>query len=681
MSGGLVNALNNIKGELDFVVNKRGIFASKLQTSVRGISVEGVGSCANFKKPDIALRIKPTLQSTKKGAIDINPLFPEINGVSVRKAKLPPAAVPARNKKDKSPSIFVDYHIDVSIPHVDIWKLTAKNVRTLISPNADETPTIDVSIDDLYNGTASAFALLDDGNNYIKALLKNVDIEEPMRNIAGFTVARGILEADTEVRLSGNSMNQILSSLHVKTIGKIENGSFHSDEALILEFKQTHFRLDTKTLPFYIPNIKTPQYFQMKGDYDIAIQDDSLKLALSTNAILDFSSKNGVPLRMEPQSADIQYYTSGDTTFENMFIKGKGLFGYDTTLHEYITIKDFDGTLNGDILTGSYNLHKKEQVDWSGDIHFDHINLDHYFFDEGTENKKEEEKTTSLLPIYFLSNNSIDYKVSAKEAVLMGTTIENLTSHIRLNNKKLTMEKTQGEIKGGGNIQAFLEGKVTKNTPLRDGDLQSQFKFQMTNANMLAITQMRKHETLMAGNALVQMTGNGIFQTTADILRKLNGTWNVNIQNGYIQSVKPNTPPKNHQNIPHSVGMASVQTGPSIGSKTRFNNLLASGTIANGILSNPKFVISSPSLSVVGHGTVDLPSREINASALATYRGVSEIPITITGTLDDPVTSVKVLNAIAGTLGNIGSGFFGVLGTILSAPVHLFTQEKTISTP
>ena len=246
----------------------------------------------------------------------------------------------------------------------------------------------------------------------------------------------------------------------------------------------------------------------------------------------------------------------------------------------------------------------------------------------------------------------------------------------------MVIKKTTGTIKGGGNIQVFLEAIVKDNSPKKKGHIKSKMKFQIDNGNMLAITKMRKHDTLMAGNALLQLNTHGTFQTFSDILSKLNGTWNVNIQNGYIQNNKPEpfTPTEKNKVFNPSI-VNQPQEKIANGSKTYFNNLLSSGNIVNGIISAPKFVISSSTLSVIGNGTVNIVNRQINAKAKATYHGISEIPITVTGTLDNPTTTIHFLNAVAGTLGNIGSGFLGILGNILSAPIQLFTYEKPTSTP
>jgi len=682
MSGGLVNALNNISGQLTFMVNKRGVYASHLEGSVCGITMEGIGSCGDFLKPDVAIKIKPTSETLKKGAINVNPLFPEINGVSFKKVELPPAAVPERNKDDTSPSIYVDYHIDITVPHADIWKVSAKSVHVLISPNLKETPTIRVSIDDLYKGTAKAYVILEDGDNYIEASLRNVDLEEPVRRIVGFTAARGLLDTEAKIHLSGNSIEAILSSLQVDARGEIKKGSFHSEQSILHDFTSTAYRVNIKAVPFDIPKVKLPTYFQMKGYYELITQDNNLESRFSSNAIIDFSTSSGLPLRMNLQDSEMQYYTRGETKLADFFVKGKGLLGYDTTKNEYLTIRDFNGTFNGDIVTGSYSIHRKNQLAWSGKIHFDALNLDKYLFNEEANEPTKELETDSFLPIHFLSTNSMNYELSAREAILFGTTLENLSSHIKLNNGNLIIEKTTGKIKGGGDIQAFLEATVTENLPKKRGNIQTQFKFQANNANMLAITTMRQHDTLMAGNALLQLDGNGTFQTSADILRKLNGTWNINIQNGYIQNVKLKTSVARKENLAsHTPIVPSSQAKIKRGSKTHFNSLLASGTIKNGIVSNPSFLISSPTLSITGSGTLDLPSKEIKANAIATYRGVSKIPITITGNIDNPVSNVKVLGAVTGTLGEISSGLFETLGNILSTPIYLFKQEKPLAEP
>ncbi len=665
MSGGLHNALNNISGELDFIVNKRGIFVPKLKASVKGFLLEGLGACGNFKKPDITIKIKPAKISSQLGVIDLNPLFPEINGQKVEKIDLPPPAIPSKETGDNSNSIFVDYHIDITMPSIKAWKLYAKNIFTRISPNSVENPILDVKVGELYGGRAEAKAILKDGNNTIDAIIKNSDLGRIMHDIAGFSAIKGIINADANVQLSGKDISKILSSLKIEAVGNLTDGSFNTDKAKIEEFKTANFKINAKALPLQNINNQLPPFFKLQGDYYFSMQRDILQAELTTKTALEISTKNGVPMKMMANSAKIKYNYNGENRFEKLFVTGNGLFGFDITKNQYININKFTGTFNGNAVDGSFHISQKDQLTWTGNLNFNDLNLDYYIFgDESIEDLENASgQGVTYLPVNKFSDYALKFIVNSKVATFFGITLENFTSHFNLHKGKMILEKTNAKIKGGGILRTFLEAIIQKDLPNKKGHIKSQFKFQVENAKMEAISNMRKHETILGGTGLIQIFGNGLFQTTDDILRKLNGTWIINIQNGFFQTIDKENPKNNKDN------------------KTNFYKLSASGTIKNGTLHNPDFLVKGEGLSIVGHGLVDLPSERIEAEAVATFIGIPEIPIKISGTLDYPVTDVKVLNAVTSTIGNITIGFFSTIKNILASPIYILNPKKTIKIP
>ncbi len=678
MSGGLHNALDQIKGDIQFIVNKRGVFAPYLKGNVRGIQAEGIGSCGNFRKPDVAIRITP-LSSTR---LDLNPLFPEVNGKKEEKVSLPPPAVPLNPNKDKD-SMFVDYHIDILTPDAKIWKVNLQKARTLISPTKDETPTLDITIDHMYEGKAEAFVTLDDGNNTIETQVKGVNLENFIYDIAEFKALYGVLDADATINLGGQNIDQILSSLKVKAEGNLSNGSFFSKTGLIEKYDNGYFSIDAKAIPFYKQNTPLPPYFQMKGDYNLFLERKYLQAKIVSNAILEVSTKNGLPLIMKPQQADILYLRDGESRFEKAHVKGDGLLGYNIPEDEFVNLHNFMGTFNDDSVQGDFFLHRKEQLDWSGNLTFDHISLDSYIFgDEEPISSKEKNSPTerpSAFPIDDLLEHSINMQVNAKKATLLNVLIHDFTSLLRLNKGAMTLEKTGANIKEGGTLQAFLEAKLFAKSPTQDGYIQTKFKFQLKDANMLAISIMRGHEILLAGNGLIQLFGNGVYRDTSEILKKLNGTFKVDIKDGYIESPKALEANKGTDLDSHKAPNRIKQNrSAKTYDKTLFSSITASGDIKDGVLHTPNFTLTGDGLSMKGVAYINLPTEEIKANATALVLGIPEIPIEIRGTIKEPVTNVKMLNAVTGTLGNITSGFFQTLGGILSSPIHILAPERTI---
>ena len=84
------------------------------------------------------------------------------------------------------------------------------------------------------------------------------------------------------------------------------------------------------------------------------------------------------------------------------------------------------------------------------------------------------------------------------------------------------------------------------------------------------------------------------------------------------------------------------------------------------------FLIKGSLTTVTGSGTVNLAAESIDARATVTLAGIPEMPITITGNLFKPKVTYQLIGAVTGTVGNLGSTFFDIVGGVLTAPFRLF---------
>jgi AsmA protein len=101
-----------------------------------------------------------------------------------------------------------------------------------------------------------------------------------------------------------------------------------------------------------------------------------------------------------------------------------------------------------------------------------------------------------------------------------------------------------------------------------------------------------------------------------------------------------------------------------------------SATARNGIISSNDFLLKGSMSSIKGSGEISLATLAIDARAVMTLVGIPELPFTISGTLGEPKISYKVLGAVTGTVGNIGSTLFDIVGGILTAPIRLVTGNR-----
>ena len=217
-----------------------------------------------------------------------------------------------------------------------------------------------------------------------------------------------------------------------------------------------------------------------------------------------------------------------------------------------------------------------------------------------------------------------------------------------------------------GFAQALLEGLVRKHDTFYQ--MQTQFKMKGTNLDMLSITKMRKQDTLMSGTGDIAIQGNALVSKTSDIFKTMNADWSMQFNNGYFQSFKDHAAMLEEQ---EKILKSPQDISPEYTGKTNYTALLASGTIKNGIAQTKNITLKGTGLSVIGEGEINLVTEKINAFVRATYLGIPEIPITITGSIDDPKYEVKVITAVSKTIGNIGTGIFRVFSGLISQPFKL----------
>ena len=96
--------------------------------------------------------------------------------------------------------------------------------------------------------------------------------------------------------------------------------------------------------------------------------------------------------------------------------------------------------------------------------------------------------------------------------------------------------------------------------------------------------------------------------------------------------------------------------------------------LSNGTATCRDFLVKGSPVTITGGGTANLAAETINAEATVTLAGIPEMPLSITGNLFSPKITYKLLGAVTGTVGNLGSGVIDLVGGVLSAPFKLFMK-------
>lgn len=660
MSAGLYNALDKIKADMDVYCTFKGVFSPNLTARVLNYAIKGKSVTANFLKPDICFDL--TILEQNGSSINLNPLFPEINGKNSRKVQLPPPAVIVSKKGKNKSSFSVSYHININVPsQARIWKVDCSKTNVLISPDQNNTPTVKVKTDDLYAGKAAALATLNSNRKHsITTQAENILTEAPLRNIMGYTPCTGRADANLTILLQGSNLAGILNSLEIKGTVNLKEGALHSRKEMLTPFKTLAAEVDIKTIPFKTDKTM-PNTFALNGSWKLEGDFPEYKARLfSTNSSIDFSTNTGQPLIRSPQATDILLIGKKDG---ETVLSGNAKLGFQSNSNKLI-VENYKGMLRNSKLIADIVFEQKEKASYNGTLYFQHFNLGDYV-KTGKEHTEDKD-----LPLDFICNHNIDLAIKADKLTFYDITTRDFTGNIKIKDNKISVNNLKTKINKGF-IQALLEGSVKKEK--RKYQMQTLFKLKGDTVDMLSITKMRKQKTLMSGIGNIAIQGNALISKNSDIFKTMNADWNMQFINGYFQSEKAhNAMLEGQSETPET--SSNANNVPQYTGKTSFSNLSASGTIVNGIARTNNLVLQGTGLYINGGGQIDLVSEKINAFAKATYLGIPEIPVVITGTITKPEYEVKVLNAVSHTIGNIGTGIVDIFSGVLTAPFKLFMQ-------
>lgn len=679
MNGGLYNALNAIQADIEVFCTLKGVFSPKLTAKVLKYTVQGKSVTANFAKADICFDLEMLSQNT--APLDLNPLFPEINGKNSGKVKLPPPAVVISEENSQTDSASVSYHININVPkQAHIWKLDCAKVNVLVAPDKKANPTIKVDIGNLYTGSANALVTLYSKQKHtISANLQKILIEAPLRAIIGYTVCTGHADGAVTVKLRGDNFEQILNSLEIKGNVSLQNGAVHSRERQLTPFTKLAADLDLKTVPFNV-NQKTPESFALSGLWQIDSEFPEYTAKIySNNSSMLFSTSTGEPLSRTAQPTDI--LLKEKATNETL-LNGSAKLGFNIKNNKLV-LENYKGALKNSKLIANLTYEQKEKTHINGDLYFQHLNLADYVKDEKKPDKKNENKENTAseapapadkkedkeLPLDFICNNNVNLSIKADKLTFYDITTHAFTGNVKILDNKISINNLKTNIKNGF-IQALLEGSVQKQKNIYT--MQTQFKLKGTNLDMLSITKMRKQDTLMSGAGNIAIQGTARISKTSDIFKTMNADWSMQFNNGYFQSSKDHAAMLEEQEDSKATQKFNENT-PSYTGKTNYSALSASGTITNGIAQTKNISLVGTGLMVQGEGIINLVTEKINAFVHATYLGIPEIPITITGSISDPKYEVKVMTAVSKTIGNIGAGVLNIFSNLIVQPFKLFT--------
>lgn len=364
MTAGLQHALNDISGTLDVVLTPRGVRAPRLEARLQSVDavLVGSGSCENFREPDIVI-------DGHIAAVDLNPIFPELNGAKPDKPLLPPPAVPL--EEDGNPS-KVGYNIHLTADKAAVWKLEAGQVDCRITPvpltagdkareaelreaairagekapapwkSAGHGALLTVAVGDLYGGKGEAVVRLDDVYR-VQANLNGVSAQAPVTRMAGYAALGGTLKAKTDLSFSGSSAAAMMANLTGHLDATLSQGFLGTKAGARTPYRALTVKADAKAAPAgKKPEGDLPDSMPFSGSWQASLDTPDWTLSGDSRAVMTFSLHNGLPLTMTPQAASLHLRLDKDGM-------GKGAWPEDLVLA-------LKGRLSFDFKTGTLAL-------------------------------------------------------------------------------------------------------------------------------------------------------------------------------------------------------------------------------------------------------------------------------------------------------------------------------------
>lgn len=347
MTAGLQHALNDISGTLDLVLSPQGVQAPRLEARLKSVDAVLVGSgrCDNFREPDIVI----------EGAIasvDLNPVFPEINGEKPARPALPPPAVPLED--DGKPS-KVGYDIRLLADKALIWKLEAGKVDCRITPvpltaaqraeeaalraaavAAGQAPPapwrsggkgvlLTIAAGDVYGGKGAGLVHVGDTDR-VQATVSNVSAEAPVTRMAGYAAVGGTLQAKADLTFHGSSAAEMMGNLAGTLDATLTQGFLGSKAGTKMPYRKLSVRADAKAAPGKgRTSGDLPAAMDFSGNWKASLDTAGWTVDADSRATLTFSMRNGLPLSMASQPVNFRLRLDKDE-------QGNGAWPRDVTL-------------------------------------------------------------------------------------------------------------------------------------------------------------------------------------------------------------------------------------------------------------------------------------------------------------------------------------------------------------
>lgn len=287
------------------------------------------------------------------------------------------------------------------------------------------------------------------------------------------------------------------------------------------------------------------------------------------------------------------------------------------------------------------------------DLDVDRIDADRYLppAEEGEQQAQDDTGPTPI-PVEALRALNARGELRVEQAVFAGIQFNKLRLGVTARDGRMRLNPVQAGMYGGkysGDIGVDATGqaaRITLDETISGVDFAPLFKDFLETERVSG-----------RGNATLKLNGSG--RDTDELLSTLSGNVDFSVTDGALEGadvwyeIRRARALIKQQAVPE-------RTGPA---RTPFTALQGTGVMKNGVLSNNDLSVATQYLRIGGRGTVDIPANQLDYNLVATVLKIpregadtadaqdlvdAEIPIKITGALDDP----KVRPDVEGYLKN-----------------------------
>lgn len=369
--------------------------------------------------------------------------------------------------------------------------------------------------------------------------------------------------------------------------------------------------------------------------------------ALHGEEILD-SPRLGGPLRLAPVSLREWLPKLGvavPTTTDPAVLGSLSFASTVAVSGDTAMLNDVELKLDDTTAKGSLGLASIENEALRFDLDVDRIDVDRYLepapAEAAAKTKEAKEKSPPAeIPVDTLRNLNARGELRIGEAIFAGVKFTKLRLGVNARDGKVRLHPSEASMYGGtyrGDIGIDAAGDVAR---ISLDEQVNGIQFAPLFKDLFDSQRFSGR-----GTATIKATGSG--RNTDDLLRTLDGNVSFNVADGALEGtdlwyeIRRARAVLRQQAVPERAGPA----------RTTFDTLQGSGVLKNGVLTNDDLAIASQYLRIGGKGTIDVPKSTLDYKLIATVLKIpregadpaqlqdlvdAEIPITVTGTFDDP---------------------------------------------